>query len=206
MLPVMRPLPLIVVCLVVAVFAVGAWLNLTGSPDPKTETTGGFLVDTNIGGPFTLVDHTGSTVTEQDFRGKWMLVYFGYTFCPDVCPTELGAMAAALDILGDDGAQVVPVLISIDPARDTPEVLAEYVPLFHERLVGLTGTEEQVRAAAKAYRVFYRRFEDPNFESYLMDHSSFVYLVDPEGEVVAMFRYGTEPDEMARLIRTAAKV
>lgn len=199
----MRPLPVIVVCLVVAVFAVGAWLNLRTPPaSEESGTVGGFVVNTDIGGSFTLTDQTGARLGDEAFRGRFALIYFGYTYCPDVCPTELGAMAAAIDMLGEDGARVVPVLITIDPERDTPEVLAEYVPLFHERMIGLTGAPTEIREVAKKYRVFYQRVEDPNFDEYLMDHSSFVYLLDPEGEVVAMFRYGTDPAEIAKTIRS----
>ncbi len=109
-----------------------------------------------IGGPFTLIDQHGARVTEQDFAGRFMLVYFGYTFCPDICPTSLTVMAAALDQLPEAQAeQVVPILITVDPARDTVEQLADYAPLFHPRLVALTGSEEEVREAARAYRVYY---------------------------------------------------
>jgi protein SCO1/2 len=107
----------------------------------------------------------------------------------------------ALDELGDDSVAITPLMISIDPERDTPAVLAEYVPLFHERLIGLTGTAEQIKQVADAYRIFYRRVEDPNYTYYLMDHTSFVYLLDPEGNVASLFRYGTAPEEMASIIR-----
>lgn len=157
----------------------------------------------SVGGPFTLVNHLGETVTEQDFRGRYMLMYFGFTFCPDVCPTELGVMAAALNALGDKGEEVTPVLISIDPERDTPEVLARYVALFHPRLVGLTGTPEQVDAAAKAWHVYYAKVEDASVsEAYTMDHSSIVFLMGPDGEYLKLFRPQTPPDEMAREIAT----
>ncbi|MDX5365981.1 MAG: SCO family protein [Alphaproteobacteria bacterium] len=157
----------------------------------------------SVGGPFTLVNHLGETVTEQDFRGRYMLMYFGFTFCPDVCPTELGVMAAALNALGDKGEEVTPVLISIDPERDTPEVLARYVALFHPRLVGLTGTPEQVDAAAKAWHVYYAKVEDESVsEAYTMDHSSIVFLMGPDGEYLKLFRPQTPPDEMAREIAT----
>lgn len=155
----------------------------------------------SVGGPFTLVNHHGETVTEQDFRGRFMLVYFGFTFCPDVCPTELGVMAAAVKALGEKGERVTPVLFSIDPERDTPEVLARYVALFHPRLVGLTGTPEQVDAAAKAWHVYYAKVEDESVsEAYTMDHSSIVFLMGPDGEYLKLFRPQTPPDEMAREI------
>jgi len=193
------------VLLVVAIFGFGAWLNLRqGEPVEGTSTTG-MVVGVEIGGPFQLADQTGATFTDRDLAGDYALIYFGYTYCPDVCPTELGQIAAAIDELGADGARVRPVMITIDPERDTPEVLAEYVPLFHERLVGLTGTEAEIRSVAQAYRVLFRKFEDPSYTNYLMDHSSFVYLLAPDGGVVGMFRYGTAPEEMAAAIRQHMK-
>lgn len=196
-----RKLPIIVVTLVVVVFAFGAWLNLRVAEPPENAPVGGMVVNVSIGGEFELTDHTGARVTDENFRGSYALVYFGYTFCPDVCPTELGEIAIAIDELGEAGAAVTPVMISIDPARDTPEVLSEYVPLFHERLVGLTGTDAEIKDVAEKYRVFYRRFDDPNYTYYLLDHTSFVYLLDPHGQVASMFRYGTPPEEMADAIR-----
>lgn len=182
-----------------AVAAFAEWLVIRN--DDVTKAPSGLITSVEIGGPFTLTDHTGRQVTEQDYLGNFTLVFFGYTFCPDVCPTELGDIALALDELGDDAVAVTPLMISIDPERDTPAVLAEYVPLFHERLIGLTGTPEQIKQVADAYRIFYRRVEDPNYTYYLMDHTSFVYLLDPEGNVASLFRYGTPPEEMAAIIR-----
>lgn len=151
----------------------------------------------SVGGPFTLVNTAGETVTEASFRGRWMLVYFGYTFCPDVCPTELQTMSAALDRLGPLGAKVVPVFITVDPERDTPAALAEYTKLFDERLVGLTGSKEQVAGAAKSYRVYYARAKAKDNSDYLMDHSSFIYLVGPDGGFRALFRHGMTVPELA---------
>ena len=189
--------------LVIVVVAAGAalleWLVLR-DPD-VTKAPSGTIVNVEIGGPFTLTDHTGRPVTEADFLGNFTLLFFGYTFCPDVCPTELGDIALALDELGDDAVAITPVLITIDPERDTPEVLAEYVPLFHDRLIGLTGTPEQIKQVADAYRILYRRVEDPSYTYYLMDHTSFVYLLDPQGNVASLLRYGTTPEDMAKIIR-----
>lgn len=155
-----------------------------------------------IGGPFELVMHDGSTVTNETFKGELMLIYFGFTFCPDVCPTELQIMSNALDLVGDDAEQVRPILISIDPERDTPEAMAQYVRHFHPRMTGLTGTPEQIAAAAKAYRVYYERVEDPGSNAeYTMDHSSIVYLMDKEGQFVTHFGPGTKPEKMAETIR-----
>jgi len=147
----------------------------------------------NIGGPFQLTDHTGKAVTDQDYAGKYMLVYFGYTFCPDVCPTSLSIMGEALSLL--EPAQldkVVPIFITVDPERDTPEVLAGYVPNFHEKMVGLSGSLKNTKAVAKAYKVFYAKAnqDDPD-GNYTMDHASTTYLIGPDGQYVAHFSHGS---------------
>ncbi|OSQ45925.1 MULTISPECIES: SCO family protein [unclassified Thalassospira] len=156
----------------------------------------------SIGGPFNLIDQNGKARTEQDFRGEYMLVYFGYTYCPDVCPTELQAMSNAMDILPADVAKKVqPIFISVDPERDTVAAMADYVPHFHPRLIGLTGSLEQTSAAAKAYRVYYSKaFEEgepKDSDTYLVDHSSFIYLMGPNGAYVRHFNYGETPEKIA---------
>jgi cytochrome oxidase Cu insertion factor (SCO1/SenC/PrrC family) len=150
-----------------------------------------------IGGPFHLVDHSGTPVSEADYRGRWMLVYFGYTFCPDVCPTELQTIAAALDKLGADAPKVVPLFITVDPGRDTPEVLAKYVKLFDDRIVGLTGTPAQIADVARAFRVYYAKVTPKDDAPYVVDHSSFVYLMDPKGRLSALFSQDTSVDNLA---------
>ena len=155
-----------------------------------------------IGGPFVLVDHTGAERTEADLKGRHALIYFGYTFCPDVCPTALADMLIALDELGSDAERVQPVFITIDPDRDTPAVLKGYIPNFHPRLIGLSGSAAQVSRAARAYRVYYAKVDDPNAgENYLMDHSSVIYLMDPDGRYLTHFSHGTGPETMARRLR-----
>lgn len=151
-----------------------------------------------VGGPFSLVDHTGKQVTEQDFRGKLMLMFFGFTNCPDVCPSELQVMTAALDQLGAKAADVVPVFVTVDPERDTVEQMAQYVANFSPRLVGLTGTPAQIAAAAKAWRVYYAKVNDESSTAgYTMDHSAIVYLMGRNGEYLAHFAYGTDAEAMA---------
>jgi cytochrome oxidase Cu insertion factor (SCO1/SenC/PrrC family) len=174
-------------------------------PIPSAGGTGGgggvqLAPGVSLGGPFNLTDHTGRAVTERDFAGRWMLVYFGFTWCPDVCPTELGTMAAALDAMGPAGEAVVPLLITVDPERDGPTQLAEYVGRFHPRLVGLTGTPEQVAEAARRYRVYYAKARRPEMTEYLVDHSGFTYLVGPDSRVRALFRPGTSPEAMAAAV------
>jgi protein SCO1/2 len=154
-----------------------------------------------IGGPFTLVDQDGRTVTQDDLRGKLALVFFGFTFCPDVCPTELQAIGQTMDLLGPQAAQVRPVFITVDPARDTPAKMKEYVGLFHPTITGLTGTPEQVSAAARAWRVYYNKVTPPGSSDYLMDHSSYTYLMGRDGSLRALFRPGITPEEMVTAIR-----
>src|SRR6056297_3221814 len=152
-----------------------------------------------IGGPFELVSETGETVTEEDVIDKPALIYFGYTFCPDVCPLDAARNAAAVDILEERGYMVKPVFISVDPARDTPEVLAEFTDYLHPRMLGLTGSEAQVRAASKAYRTYYQAQEPEEGaeEYYLVDHSTMSYLSLPGHGFVEFFRRDVTPEKMA---------
>jgi len=170
--------------------------GVPGISAPKTSKV-------SIGGPFSLTDHNGRTVTDQSFRGKFMLVMFGYTYCPDVCPTQLSTASDAIDALGDAAEKVVPIFITIDPERDTPEHLKEYVSYFHPRLIGLTGSPEQIKSVAKAYRVYYAKSsaskDDP--EDYLMDHSAISYLVGPDGKFLTHFSHGLDAETMAKRIR-----
>jgi cytochrome oxidase Cu insertion factor (SCO1/SenC/PrrC family) len=154
-----------------------------------------------IGGPFELVDGEGRMRTDAEFRGHHMLVFFGFTYCPDVCPTELATVGQALDLLGGRADRVQPIFISVDPERDTPEMVGQYVRHFHPRLLGLTGTEEQVAEAARAYRVYYRKNESAETTEYLVDHSAITYLMGPDGKYVAHFSPGTRAKAMAETIR-----
>jgi len=174
-----------------------------GGADMPAPSAGGVQLPQGIalGGPFSLQDHNGQRVTEGAFAGRLGLIYFGFTYCPDVCPTELGLMASALDLLGPDASRVLPVLITIDPARDTAAALADYVSRFHPALIGLTGTEEEIATAARAFRVYYRKIQPPGASDYLMDHSSFIYLVGPDGKVRQLFRPNTPPETIAAAIR-----
>ena len=154
-----------------------------------------------LGGPFALVDQHGATRTDAEFRGRFMLIYFGYTYCPDVCPTELATMGRALDLLGDAGERVQPIFITVDPERDTVEQLATYGASFHPRLLLLTGSAEQVKAAATAYRVYSARVEGSDATDYLMDHTSIVYLMGPDGRFLTHIPQGTPPERMAVVLR-----
>ena len=151
-----------------------------------------------IGGAFSLTDQRGRSVTEADFRGHHTLVYFGYTFCPDVCPMELQAMTEALEQLGPKADGIIPVFITVDPERDTVPVLADYAENFHPRLSALTGTPEEVRVATRAYRVYSKKADGPeDDDDYLMDHTSLIYFMGPDGGYITHFTFGTSPDDMA---------
>ena len=150
-----------------------------------------------IGGPFTLISETGQTVTDADVFTRPSLVYFGYTFCPDVCPLDNARNAEATDLLIERGYDIQPVFISIDPERDTPEVMAEFTDFMHPEMLGLTGTPSQVKAASQAYRTYYKKQNTDDDEYYLMDHSTFTYLVLPETGFVEFFKRDTTPEEMA---------
>jgi protein SCO1/2 len=151
-----------------------------------------------VGGPFSLVGTDGKTVTDRDFRGRYMLVFFGFTHCPDICPAELQVIAEALDKLGDKATGVVPIFITLDPERDTPQAMAEYVKSFGPNFVGLTGSPEEIAAAASAYRVAYAKIENnESSRDYTIDHSALVYLMDREGRYLTHIPYGTNATEMA---------
>jgi protein SCO1 len=149
----------------------------------------------SIGGEFTLVNHVGETVTDKDVFTKPSLVYFGYTYCPDVCPTDNARTAEAVDLLKAQGLAVTPVFVSIDPERDTPEVMAEFVGYTHEDMIGLTGSAAQIKAASQAYKTYYKRASEDEY--YLMDHTTFTYLVLPEHGFVEFFRRAVTPAQMA---------
>jgi protein SCO1/2 len=170
------------------------------APGGTANSTGKAL----IGGPFSLVDQTGKRVTEKDYLGKPMLVYFGYTSCPDVCPAGLQVIAAALDKLGAKADQITPLFITLDPERDTPEVLGQYVKSFHARLVGLSGSAEDVAAVAKAYRVYFKKVaDDAHPGRYTLDHSSYMYLMDASGAFAKPFPHTVGVDQLAEELAKA---
>lgn len=207
-------LPVIGVMLAaLAVIAVASWVTwswIANDGNAPGSSNGAMRTDADIGGPFELVDHTGKAVTDKSFRGQYLLIYFGYGYCPDVCPTELANMATAMDILGPKAEKVTPIFITVDPERDTPEFLLDYVKNFHPRMVGLTGTPENIAAVAKAYKVYYAKSRKSDGDDYLMDHTSYVYLMGPDGKFLAIFRGQTAPAEIAAsvgtfMVETAAK-
>lgn len=176
------------------------YIYLQRSNDVFADCRGGQVGGGDIGGPFTLVDQTGTTVTDADVLTKPSLIYFGYTFCPDVCPLDNARNAEAVDILEEQGFDVTPVFISIDPERDTPDVMAEFSSNLHPKMIGLTGSLEQVKVAAQAYKTFYRKQDGGDPEFYLMDHSTFTYLTLPGFGFVDFFRREETADKIAESV------
>jgi protein SCO1/2 len=164
------------------------------SPAPATDASTGTLP---IGGAFALVDTDGNTVTQDNLKGAYSLVFFGFTSCPDICPTTLQAMTGALDTLGTLAEGVKPVFITIDPQRDTPAVMKDYIKNFSPRFVALTGTKEQTDAAANAYKVYYKAAKKEGETDYNVDHSGFVYLMNPAGEYVTHLSHKDSAEQMA---------
>ena len=165
----------------------------------------GSVAGGNIGGPFELIDHRGQMVTDAQVLDQPALVYFGYTFCPDVCPMDVARNVVAVEILADAGLTVKPVFITIDPARDTVEYLADFVANNHPEMVGLTGTAEQIAKAARAYKVYYRKQPSQDEEYYLMDHSSFSYLMVPGFGFVDFLRSDLPPEVVADRVACVLK-
>lgn len=193
----MQRLAAIAASVAVVALVGGGWLYTTQASGPagyeqcRNGTAAG-----EIGGPFELVNASGETVTDADVITEPSLVYFGYTFCPDVCPFDMARNADAVDVLAERGYSTTPVFISIDPQRDTPEQVGDFASNLHDKTIGLTGSPEQVKAAADAYRTYYKA-QDSGDEFYLVDHMTFTYLVLPEEGFVDFFRRDVTPEQMA---------
>jgi protein SCO1/2 len=191
----------------IAVAALVVWHQLGGPDegpaarapaDAEAAGTAGFMPAAEIGGPFRLTDQHGQPFAPADLSTPYGLIYFGYTYCPDVCPTELQDMTLALDALEPALAgRVTPLFITVDPERDTVETVETYVAHFHPRMIGLTGELDRIRAVADDYRVYFAKTGDTDGPDYLVDHSSFYYLIDQEGELVRMFTPKAAPGDLA---------
>ncbi|MFO0998025.1 MAG: SCO family protein [Alphaproteobacteria bacterium] len=201
---------IIVAGVAAAFLAGGLYYALTSFEQHDRWTTEGRSGRALVGGPFSLIDQTGATRTDADFRGHLMLIYFGYTHCPDACPLALQTMSDAIDALGEKGATVAPIFITVDPARDTPDHLKSYLENFSPRLTALTGDESAIANVAKAYRIFYAKANDPQkpanstesgHDDYLVDHSSFIYLMGRDGQYLTHFPGNAPPDQLADGIR-----
>src|SRR5258708_26771850 len=180
--------------LAVGVFTAAVAFRI-GSPMPKVTTSG----TAAIGGPFTLVATNGEDVSDRIYRGKWLLIFFGYTFCPDACPTALNNISVALEKLGSDAAKLQPLFVTVDPHRDTRELMRDYLQSFDSRIIGLTGTPDQIDGVLKEYRVYVARQESSEADGndYLISHSAYIYLMDPDGRFVNVIQSG-EAGEIGR--------
>lgn len=202
-----RTTKIVLVVWALALLAAGGWIAqdtlLKPATVASTEQRGFFSTDSasTIGGPFQLTDQNGRRRSDAEFRGKLMLIYFGFTYCPDVCPTALTVVTTALDQLGDAADAVVPILITIDPERDTPAVLKDYVAQFSPRYIGLTGTDREIAQVAKAYRVYYAKSPGSGGAPYLMDHTSLLYLVDQNGRFHTHFTHSSRAEDIAAAVR-----
>jgi protein SCO1/2 len=184
-------------------FVVGASMGLFQVKDNAVQTAQTSskitpMAGVQVGGPFALINHYGAAVTEEDYAGYYKLIYFGFTYCPAICPTELQKISKVMNKLGDDAIKVQPIFITIDPDRDTVEVLRDYVSLFHPDMVGLTGPRESIDAVLKNYRVFATKVETEEGNDYTMDHSSFIYLMSPDDELISMYRIKDDVDYIVK--------
>ena len=180
------------------IIGTGTFLVLALRDTPRGAA--GTALTSAIGGPFQLVDQNGKPVTDADLKGKWSLIYFGYTHCPDACPTALNDISIALSELGPKRDAVRPVFITVDPERDTPETLKAYVTSFDAPILALTGTADQVATAAKGYRVYYAKHPEAG-DDYSMDHSSVIYVMDPEGRFTASFTHESAPEQISERLK-----
>jgi len=196
-----------------AIAVMGAQLTIRlmddAAPPPTAEEKAQTAQDVArdiVTGEFSLIDHQGNAVTDETYRGSWLLIFFGYTHCPDVCPTSLAVVGLVMDELGEDAGKLQPLFITIDPKRDTPEVMAAYVADFHPRIIGLSGSPEQVKAAAYSHRAYYARAPveegaEITETEYAMDHSAYLYLMDPQGVYAHVFSPTDSAEEIAASIR-----
>jgi len=193
--------PKIWLALACAVLSAPVIANEAADPSPTELIEGLVSGRASVGGPFELTDQTGRRRTDADFRGKLVVLYFGYTYCPDVCPTELQSITLALDKLGANADTVQPLFITVDPERDTPARLAEFISSFHPRLVGLTGSVAEIKKTAIAYRTFFAKNAAAGSGEYSVDHTGFIYLIGKDGQYLGFLPPGVSPDEIADAIR-----
>jgi protein SCO1 len=193
-------------CLLAALLMLGLAASSTRADDAPDQATAAQMMDDlmygrgTVGGPFTLTDQAGRARSDSEFRGKLMIVYFGYTFCPDVCPADLLAITQALDALGPAARDVQPIFITIDPERDT-RLLAGYVSAFHKSLIGLTGSPEDIRKVANSYKAFYAKAPGESDGDYVIDHTGVIYLMGKGGEYLGFMPPQTAPEKLTEILR-----
>lgn len=181
--------------------SIGGITTLYQIKNEKKSTNAPSIVATNFGGEFELTNHLGEAVTDKDFSNQYRLVYFGFTYCPAICPTELQKITVTLNELGDVGEKIKPIFITVDPERDTVDTMKGYVSLFHKNLVGLTGTSEQIKKAKDAYKIYAAKVKDDTMQEYTMDHSSFIYFMGPDDTLYYIFKIDDTVEDMVERIK-----
>lgn len=188
--------------LAVPAFGVTGWILGAKMLEAKTISGPGLIqTSASIGGPIEMVDQHGNPITEAAFSGRPAVIYFGYTYCPDVCPTSLQTVTEAMDSLGSDSEKVQPIFVTVDPKRDTPEIVGDYAAAFHDDMVGLTGSETQIAQTAKTFRVIFVVRDQGRGDDYLVDHSSYYYLMDADWKLAAVMQHDITPEQMAAAIK-----
>ncbi|GAB4162612.1 MAG: SCO family protein [Rickettsiaceae bacterium] len=197
----------IILSSVIAILSLYILLTMDLQDKPLAGQGGGITEETPIGGDFTLIDQNGAEFNSDAMKGRLSLVYFGFTFCPDICPTSLQKLSNVLTTLDKYQIDVLPIFITIDPARDKPELLKEYLSHFHPKFIGLTGDEKSIKKVAELYKVFYAIAEshDKEDDKYMIDHSSFVYLMGKDGKYMKHFYMSSTPEEIIEYIRVNSK-
>ena len=189
----------------IAIIITSLYFIMIGITPNKPIAGKGSTIDnktnTSIGGKFSLTSHNGEIFSEQDLQGKITLIYFGFTFCPDICPTSLEKFSTVVDVLAKYNIDVTPIFITVDPKRDTQAVLKEYLTYFNPKIIGLTGTEKQIQDVASKFKIFYSIAEDGNTDNYMIDHTSLCYLFDKDGKYYTHFYYDTSAKEIIEYIR-----
>lgn len=181
--------------------AIGGLISLY-QINAEKKIEGQSIVASNFGGPLDLIDQDGKPFTDADFEAdKYRLIYFGFTYCPAICPTELQRIATILKDLGDQGENITPVFITVDPERDTSSVMKQYTAMFHPRLIGLTGNQAQIDQAKKSYKIYAAKVQDETMSDYTMDHSSFIYFLNPQNDLLRVFKTDDSTEDMTKVIR-----
>jgi len=197
----MRKFLFIVTLLLLLVTLVQLWMTQEHTEQKKAVEAAETAASSTIGGSFALTDQTGKILHDTDFRGRVMLVFFGFTNCPDICPVTVATLSKTMELLGDKANQVAPIFITVDPGRDTPAALKSYLANFDKRMVGLTGTDTEIKQVADAYKAYYAKAEAPGGKDYGVNHSGYIYLMDKTGKFVTPLAYDTTPQNLATAVK-----
>ena len=184
-----------------AALAIGAgigWVEVQNHNSSNATVTNKPVAGVKIGGVFELTDQNGKIINNKDFDGQYKLIYFGFTYCPAICPTELAKITKVMKAIGDDAEKIQPIFITVDPERDTPKVLKSYLSMFHPKIIGLTGTRAEIDDVLKKYKIYAAKTQEPEMDEYTMDHSSFIYLISPNGDLMSIYRIPDDADFMTK--------